>query len=678
MDNEKLADIILFSQGGAADVRSVVRAVKEFFSKNFERMVELVSGDGYGGRICGVNIKFDMSSASHEAADILSGNEAVDVLVFGGRIDGSIPAVARGRITMVSAGDAISVQDIKKLSPAIALIGVNGNNAARAKELFNNLTSANVATYAYTKDADISLGYYAENGAVDCFTVRRAIRFNDWVRSAVRGIDLSRAENKLFRSNKVINFSVSYKYSVKTCTVTATLHNFSERIAYSGGENAVFVGKASIPEVTFNDIIGAEEAKREFAPVIRQLKNYGRYTKNGIRIPRGIILDGPPGCGKTSVAKAVANAAGLPFIPLNATEFLSKWVGEGERKVHEIFAIARRYAPSIVFIDEIDCIAKDRMGDESKYTQGLTNALLSELDGFNSDNAAPVFVIAATNFDTRAGDGKLDKAFLRRFDKKIHIDLPKAPDRELYILRELAKYRFSIVSKEMASNIASRSVGWSLADLNLVIQNAVRHSEGENGDFALTDDVLEEAFSSFNAGEKRLLDAREVRKTACHEAGHAVAAALLGLKPVYATIVARGGYNGYMQYSDENKSDMTRAECLNMICVFMAGRAGEVCFYGDEGVTAGAGNDIGSATALATRMVCVYGMEDDMLCSVKQGLRAGDGAVYRHVQDILLKQYGRALQLVRDNADKVDAVAKALAERESLTGSELTAIISSI
>ena len=679
IDADALADVILFSQGGDADVRSVVRAVKEFFSKNFERLAETVNSSGCGGRIGSVRYNIALASATSEAAEILADGAASRVLVFGGGVSGSIPKELAARIEIIPAPGGMSVHDIKKIDPAIALVGITDKNGAEAKELFENLTAVGIPAYVYTKAADLSITDYAENGAVDCFTPRKAINFKIWASGAVRGINLRKAESKLFRTNKVITFSVSYKYSKRTCAADITLSDFAAQIAYGGRGSSLFSGRSAIPDVTFEDIIGADEAKREFAPVIRQLRNYSGYARNGIRIPRGILLDGPPGSGKTSIAKAVANAAKLPFISLDATEFLSKWIGEGEQKIRDIFAEARRYAPSIIFIDEIDCITKDRMNSTAfgVYTGGLTNAFLSELDGVNSEDGAPVFVIAATNFDTHSGETLLDKAFLRRFDKKIHIGLPKAADREKFISRELSRYDFCTVSRGEIAGIVKRSVGWSLADLNLVIQNAVRHSENGSG-FSLTDPVLEEAFASFNAGGRKMYDEETVRKTAYHEAGHIVAAELLGLKPAYATIVARSGYGGYIQYSEEDKFDLTREECLNRICVSLAGRAGEVCFYGSGGITTGAGGDLRSASEMAMRMVCAYGMEEDMLFCIEEGKAAENAAVCTRVQRILAEQYSRALALIRGNADKADAVAKALIERESLNDTELSEIISSI
>lgn len=674
MDNNALAELILFSQGGNADIRSVIRAVKDFFTGNFERAVELVSGKRCGGRICRVCCNIDMSDISKEAEKVMLDAEPLRIFVFGADEYGFLQGAQSGVEAIASSVTALS--EINALAPQAAVLGITDKNELAVKKIFDDLVAVGVPVYVCAKDKNISLRYYEENGAVSCCLFVTETAREAWKESILRGIRLNKAAKKLFRANKVVSFSTSYQYSPRDCRVDLTLSRFITQIAYECGESVIFTGKAAIPDVGFDDIIGAEEAKRELEPIMRQLKDYEVYKKKGIRIPRGIILDGPPGSGKTMLAKAVANAAGLPFISMNATEFLSKWVGEGERNIRKIFATARRYAPSVIFIDEIDCIAKDRLGNAAwrSHTEGLTNIFLSELDGFDSANAAPVFMIAATNFDTHGQDSKLDKAFLRRFDKKVHISLPKSSEREQFILRELSRYDFSEVSKNTVQSIAERSVGWSLSDLNLVIQNAVRHSE-TNGQFLLTDKIFEEAFGGFNDGERKPWDSQMKQKTAYHEAGHAVSAALMGLKLAYVTIVSRSGYGGYIQYSDENKFDFSRKECLDRICTDMAGRAAEVCFYGDDGITTGASEDIRSATESAMRMVGVYGMEEDMLCCLGKEKIAENGEVLKRVQNLLAEQYKRAVKLICDNRRKVEAVAKALVERESLTEKEILHII---
>ena len=187
--------------------------------------------------------------------------------------------------------------------------------------------------------------------------------------------------------------------------------------------------------------------------------------------------------------------------------------------------------------------------------------------------------------------------------------------------------------------------------------------------------MLEEAFASFNAGGRKTYDEQTVRKIAYHEAGHAVVARVLGFRLAYTTIVARGNCGGYMQYAEEDKLDLSRDECLNRICVAMAGRAAEVCFYKGSGITTGAGEDIRSATDMAVRMICIYGMEEDMLCRMEPVKAVENAAVYKRVQDILSREYGRAIHILREKADRVEIVANALLKREGLTENELSDII---
>lgn len=676
LNEDMLANILLLSQGGDADVRSLIRATKEFFNKNLQRAVEVVSDSGNGARICGMRYHFDFGNALPDIRELLTDNSKARILVFGQKSYKSIPKYIRTEAEIICTDEPMTIGEIRKYDPAIAIIGVTGENSLKAKEIFNNFVELGIAVYVFTNDKNISLKEYLEHGATDCFDSHGYINISSWIAQAYNGIELGRATRRLFRSNKVVTFNTSYKYSKRTCTIDVTISDFKTQIAFSGGEGDLFKGQAAIPDVTFDNIIGQDEAKNELLPIVNQLKNHEEYTRNGIRIARGIILDGPPGCGKTTIAKAVANAAGLPFISLNAAEFLSKWVGEGEKKVRDIFATARKYAPAIIFLDEVDCITKDRMSvtAEHSHTDGLTNALLSQMDGFDTENAPPVFIIAATNFET-GNSSKLDKAFLRRFDKKIHIGLPSVEERKMFITNELEKYNFSKVSELKVSAIAKRAVGWSLADLNLVIQNAIRHSEN-NGVFKLTDEVIEEAFASFNDGERKLYDEQSIRKTAFHEAGHAVVAHLFGLKPSFVTIVARNKFGGYMQYSESDKMDMSRQECLNRICTALSGRAAEKHFFGNEGITTGASEDIRSATELATQMVSIFGMEDDMLFFIEPGKTSENADVLDRVRNILSEQYKRASHMVGETADKIEKVATALIQHESLTDMELVEIVS--
>jgi ATP-dependent Zn protease len=390
-----------------------------------------------------------------------------------------------------------------------------------------------------------------------------------------------------------------------------------------------------------------------------------------------VLLEGEPGTGKTMLAKAFASELGLPFIQKNATEFLVKWVGDGAKSIRELFATARRYSPCVIFIDEIDVIAKSRTDNPSDHhhTQDLTNAFLSELDGFADNKGAPVFVVCATNFSTKKGDSALDAAFLRRFDKKVYVDLPNKEEREKFLKNALSKISGSTVTDEKIHLVSKRSVGWSLADLNLVVQNAVRRYEDEKGVLGVDDEYFNDEFENFSDGERKKTKPEDLRKTAIHEAGHAVVAKALGIPSVYTTIISRGNYGGYVYFADEEKTGYTRDELLNKICMAMAGRASEVLEFGAAGINTGASGDIKTASSIARNMICSYGMVEDcfLFFDTKNG-REPD-FVAEKAQAILKEQYARATELLKNNKSKVNKVAEALLDKNSLSEEELDQLL---
>ena len=410
------------------------------------------------------------------------------------------------------------------------------------------------------------------------------------------------------------------------------------------------------------------------------LRSPGKFIVQGQNMPKGILLYGRPGTGKTMLARAMAGECGVNFIAAAASGFVTKYQGSGPEAVRELFAAARRYAPAVLFIDEIDTIAKQRTGSENTHAEEDTlNALLTEMDGFEVDPAHPVFILAATNYDADMNNDirRLDEAFLRRFDRRILIELPDKDERKEFIRRELAKLPTHNVSGELIDNLSSRSIGMSCAMLENVMNTARRRAFDENK--PMDDAVLEEAFEITRSGEKKSLRSESsLLRTARHEAGHAVMNILSGHIPSYMTIEARGDHNGYMEHSDEeiDKDSFTRRELFDRVRTALGGRAAEIVFYGEDGgLSTGASGDLQQAARLLRDMIVKYGMDSEFGIVPMDDKTAGESAeVRKRVNELMLREMDETVRALRENEDKLTALAAELLRRNRLTGDEIRAV----
>ena len=353
-------------------------------------------------------------------------------------------------------------------------------------------------------------------------------------------------------------------------------------------------------------------------------------------------------------------------------------LGEGSQSVHKLFKQARKYAPAIIYIDEIDSIAKDRGVDGA--TDSVLNAFLSEIDGFFDNKSKPVFVLASTNFDIESGGTKsLDSAIIRRFDRCIYIDLPNKDNRISFLKNKREGNRAIQISDTQIHNIAMRSVGMSLSELAAVVELALRAAIREN-QHCVTDAIFEEAFEIYNNGEKKNVSESQLERVAVHEAGHALVCYLSGKKPSYLTIVSRGKHSGYMQYNEnETLSVYTKKELLSIIRTSLAGRASEMIYYdGDEGLSSAAVGDLLSATKLAQQIVCSYGMESNIgLASISEsaainGMLSVD--IRNAVNKILDKEMQNALKLIEKNKNCMNLLIKELLDKNHLSEAEMKEI----
>ena len=462
-----------------------------------------------------------------------------------------------------------------------------------------------------------------------------------------------------------------------------------------GGRNAMSFGNSNariyVPStegIHFDDVAGEEEAKESLKEIVVYLHNPKKYTDIGASMPKGILLVGPPGTGKTMLAKAVAGEAGVPFFSMSGSEFVEMFVGMGASKVRDLFRQAKEKAPCIVFIDEIDAIGKKRDGqiggnDEREQT---LNQLLTEMDGFEGNNG--VIILAATNRPE-----SLDPALTRpgRFDRRVPVELPDLIGREA-ILKVHAK-KIKVADNIDFHTIARMAVGTSGAELANIINEAALRAV-RSGRTVVEQSDLEESIEVVIAGYQKknaIMTDSEKKTVSYHEIGHALVAALQSHSaPVQKiTIIPRtSGALGYtMQVEENDKVLMTKREIENKIATLTGGRAAEEIAFGE--ITTGASNDIEQATRLARAMITRYGMSEefDMVAmeTVTNQYLGGDTSIScsaetqkdidKKVVEIIKAQHEKARKLLRDNRARLDELASYLYEKETITGTEFMEIL---
>ena len=463
-----------------------------------------------------------------------------------------------------------------------------------------------------------------------------------------------------------------------------------------GGNSMMFnMGKTnakvyvkSAEGIRFDDVAGEDEAKENLTEIVNYLHDPSKYQEIGASMPKGVLLVGPPGTGKTMLAKAVAGEANVPFFSMSGSEFVEMFVGMGASKVRDLFKQAKEKAPCIVFIDEIDAIGKKRDGqiggnDEREQT---LNQLLTEMDGFEGNTG--VIILAATNRPE-----SLDPALTRpgRFDRRVPVELPDLKGRE-EILKVHAK-KIKVAEDVDFNKVARMASGASGAELANIVNEAALRAVRDGRKFATQAD-LEESIEVVIAGYQKknaIMTDHEKRIVAYHEIGHAlVAAKQTNSAPVQKiTIVPRtSGALGYtMQVDEGNHVLMSKDEIENKIATFTGGRAAEEVAFGS--VTTGASNDIEQATKLARAMITRYGMSDDFdmvaLETVTNQYLGGDASlvcsaetqtkVDQQVVALVKREHQKALDILRENRTKLDELANFLYEKETITGEEFMGIL---
>ena len=505
-------------------------------------------------------------------------------------------------------------------------------------------------------------------------------------------------EDYNYSANHSPNYlAIALPYVIAVAGLFAIWYFFSMRASGGGNDrmakfgNATFRhGSESARKTTFADVAGADEEKEELAEIVDFLRDPQRFVELGARIPKGVLLVGPPGTGKTMLAKAVAGEANVPFFSMSGSEFVEMFVGMGASKVRDLFEQAKEKAPCIVFIDEIDAIGKKRDGqfggnDEREQT---LNQLLTEMDGFDSNNG--VIILAATNRPE-----SLDPALTRpgRFDRRIPVELPDLNGREAILKVHARKIKADPdVDYHVIARMTSGASGAELA--NIINEGALRAVRGGRKTVSQAD--LEESVEVVIAGYQKknaVMSDRERSIVAYHEIGHALVAALQSHSaPVQKiTIIPRtSGALGYtMQVEENDRYLLSKEELENKIATLTGGRAAEEVVFNE--VTTGASNDIEQATKLARAMITRYGMSEDFgmvaMETVTNQYLGGDTTlscsaetqrvIDQKVVDMIKKQHEKAVNMLKENREKLEKLAQYLTEKETITGEEFMKILDS-
>lgn len=692
---------LLYSEGANADARAIKNCAEAFVGDELYELLKFVSADNAESSIRNVSkikVNINLENAEPDVIALFEKKDKATILFVGdkNKFQQKKDILDKYKVITVSCKDD-AIKIINTTSVDVVLLDIEYKKNQNKEVILNieDVDSPARDIYKYLKEQQSQLPVYILEDVDIAFTEeeklslkKRGIRdFIDFSEETAlkENLDIIVDEIyqqacvcKLWRQNKLLTYETSQKISKNGDEAIIQLFDFKLEVAVDVEDKKDILSTVLKPDVKFNDIIGCDEAKKELEFYMDYLKHPYEYVGSGLEAPRGLLLYGPPGTGKTMLAKAMANEADVTFIATEGNRFLKSMLGEGSQSVHKLFKQARKYAPAIIYIDEIDSIAKDRGVDGA--TDSVLNAFLSEIDGFFDNKSKPVFVLASTNFDIESGGTKsLDSAIIRRFDRCIYIDLPNKDNRISFLKNKREGNRAIQISDTQIHNIAMRSVGMSLSELAAVVELALRAAIREN-QHCVTDAIFEEAFEIYNNGEKKNVSESQLERVAVHEAGHALVCYLSGKKPSYLTIVSRGKHSGYMQYNEnETLSVYTKKELLSIIRTSLAGRASEMIYYdGDEGLSSAAVGDLLSATKLAQQIVCSYGMESNIgLASISEsaainGMLSVD--IRNAVNKILDKEMQNALKLIEKNKNCMNLLIKELLDKNHLSEAEMKEI----
>ncbi|MBQ7545532.1 MAG: AAA family ATPase [Clostridia bacterium] len=688
----EISALILYHAGGTQDARTLRGLAKNFLVKELQDAIlqtSVLYGDDVK-QLKKIRICLNTDTTDEDARSFLNPQDKMQVLTFADAFlkDQLMPHFdadrsefsffsdmsackkrARGVVDYVLLDPACGLHDMENMPYDIEDIRSDG------VELFEYLRKYYPEVPVYLldtrlrgKDAFSSLLIKGARGVV-AVNEESMDQFEADIKQLCYSVRINNNTFSLSRSRKVLNYNC-WQFLLDDNTVQITVDRLSLGLAISSEDQSAMAAHNEQTVVTFDDVIGCKSAKEALQDFCNFVKNPRDLVLGGKRIPKGVLLYGPPGTGKTMLARAMANETHAAFFPTTATAFFNKYVGEGEANIRGIFSKARKYAPSVIFIDEVDAIGRMRTGsDLNRYNEDMLTTFLSEMDGFVSDPRRPVFVVAATNYGI-GNDGSnrvLDPAFVRRFDRRIFVDLPDTDERETFLLRNLKKHGvdFGADHAQIVRNMASRSSGMSNADLEIIVDIFLRATSDKTPQ---AKDLMD-ALDAYRFGDVKKMNEKDLRQTAYHEAGHALINAILNKIPAFVTIVSRGHYGGFMEYDqDETKGTFTYEELLSKVCCSLAGRASEMLVFGQvAGNNTGASSDIEHARSMIRRALDDYAMGSKMFSK----------SSYKDGETIMQQQFERATSLLTEHRDTLDRLTELLIKEKSLDKTTLEGFFAS-
>ena len=556
--SDEISTALLFAEGKGCDARTVKARAQSFFNSELFELFRIVDSESVPHKIEDIKqIHFTLDFPTDETLHRVFAPEGkTNVLVFSSDKTLLNRAEDPCNCHFIYTDDLTVVekqlveQDIKFVLVDIEC-GTEENHhnylsikdvESLGKKLIKTMTEKypsvpvyilQTKTHEYSPEERVSLLHQGVRDIVGPYEL-------DKLREIAMAIHQEKEMLAMTSRNNVLTFETAQILTETEAGLEAEIKiiNLDTKTAVEAEDGDSLVSSLSRPDVKFSDVIGADDVKEELRYFSDYLKNPRKYAMSGLRTPRGVLLYGPPGTGKTLLAKALAGESETTFISAQGNQFLQPLVGLGSETVHKLFRTARKYAPSVIFIDEIDAIGSERTGMNLHGGEDTLTALLAEMDGFSTDPSKPVFVLAATNYDVSEKSKKrLDPALSRRFDRQMYVDLPTREERRRYLQMKFDANAVFDVSDQDADNLAARSVGKSLADLESVLELSMR-SAFRMGSRVVTGKLLDDALETYNSGEKKKWSDEIMLRTARHEAGHTLICCHAGEKPSSAAACA--------------------------------------------------------------------------------------------------------------------------------------------